>query len=259
MSEANATTPNQIYLLHSQLDERHHAILLMLKTVRVARSDQIRRAVFASGSLQARTRQCNRVLAELAAANAVVRSERTTGGKLLGRQYGSLPYIYSLGPAGYRLLGIKSRPRPPWKLGHRFLHHALEVADVYAKLAEGAPVQDFKVMTFEAEPQYDLPNGRQFKPDAFVRLRFAGEKAARIWFVEVDMGFEADATIRGKIKAYWAYRLTGAPFPKVLFLVPQDRRKSEIEHIISGYQPEVRQLFDVARLDDATGVIASPQ
>jgi hypothetical protein len=118
---------------------------------------------------------------------------------------------------------------------------------------------------FTAEPAswrpFAGPYGRlMLKPDAAVVVR-QGRYEDR-WFIEVDRSTESMAVIGQKCERYRRYWQTGSEqakfdiFPRVLWLVPDEKRKAAIVDAL-GRQPAVSwPLFTVALFDQAVPRIA---
>ncbi|MEA2901384.1 MAG: hypothetical protein QOH36_1271 [Actinomycetota bacterium] len=99
------------------------------------------------------------------------------------------------------------------------------------------------------------------KPDAAVRL--GADEYEDHWFIEVDRGTESPAVIERKAAVYRSYWSTGreqaelGAFPRVLWLVPDERRRAVLVHALGRGPAEAWRLHSVARFADAIpGLVA---
>jgi hypothetical protein len=117
-----------------------------------------------------------------------------------------------------------------------------------------------KLADFTAEPaswrHFHGPGGGRLvlKPDAAVRL-VLGQFEDR-WFIEVDLATESRTTVARKCDLYRRYWQAGVEqsrtgvFPKVLWLVPEDRRHAAVVEVLGRQPTEAWPLFAVARQAD---------
>ena len=234
MTSIPRLTPARIWQLSYDLHERDLAVVTLLVNLRVASVRQLERACFPG-----QPRTARRVLSELAQRRIVVRLQRTIGGV----RAGSAGHVYALDVVGQHLAGLGgpahgSRLRSPWTPGARFLDHALAVTETYVQLLEQERRGAFELNEFQAEPECwrtfnHLGAPMILKPDAFVRLGFAGYEDS--YFIEVDRGTESPRTLTGKAKTFQHYYLNGREqdergvFPRVLWLVPDAKREVELQ------------------------------
>ena len=94
------------------------------------------------------------------------------------------------------------------------------------------------------------------KPDAAVRL-LVGRFEDR-WFIEVDRGTESRTALARKCDLYRQYWQTGREqsrasgiFPKVLWLVPDERRQAALVEVIGRQPAYAWPLFAVALNSEA--------
>ena len=78
------------------------------------------------------------------------------------------------------------------------------------------------------------------------------KQLARWAWVEIDRSTESMETIKGKCVRYWrAYQAWEEDvFPFVVFVVPDDTRRREIERIVAAGPGEAQALFRVYLLDE---------
>ncbi len=211
--------------LRSRLTATDGAVVETLDRVDIATAGQLRRLHWPDGS-QART--ARRRLAQLAEWRTVSRLERRVGGV----RAGSDGYIYRLDVAGRRLLN-QPPGRRPHTPGRMFLDHALAVTELYVRVIEASRQHPVEVVEFETEPACWRSWGTGIlKPDAY--LITVTPEFEDHWFIEVDRATESTTTIARKATVYERYFQTGIEqerhglFPKVLWIVPSERRKQQL-------------------------------
>ncbi len=151
-----------------------------------------------------------------------------------------------------------------------FVSHALAVAEVHTLLVEADRLGRLELIERSAEPAcwrqlggIGSFAGRQLKPDSFVRFTVGGWEYSV--FVELDNGTEGSRTIQRKLGSYVSYHRLGVEqerfgvFPKVQWLTTTPSRialiRTEIEQLPKGR----RELFGVALVADAVGVLTTPE
>ncbi|WP_187438253.1 replication-relaxation family protein [Actinomadura decatromicini] len=256
---ARYVTARRVAGLGATLTDRERAIVGTLGAVRVATARQL----VALHCADVRPRQARAVLASLADRQVLARLKRVVG----GARAGSAGYVYTLGPAGLRLLASAgSRPRRPWELGPLFLAHNLAVTELYVGLMLAVRAGEIGAVEFAAEPacwrSFFGPGGERvtLKPDAYLRSQL-GRYVDR-WFVEVDLGTESRTTLARKADRYRQYWRSGSEqaktgvFPRVIFLVPDEHRREVITEVLGRQPAEAWPLFAVARTDEAVTRLA---
>lgn len=243
------------------LTERDHACLGTLARVRVATTDQLYRLHFPGASRQAGYR----CLWRLSRLGLVRRLERRIGGVLPG----SSPAVYALDVKGQHLLEVSGpgggeRRQRPWTPSSPYLRHAVMVAETYVLTLEAVRDDDsWRLVDFQVEPACwrTLGNG-YLKPDAFLMVQ--SEDYEDSYFLEVDLATESPAALSRKLSAYVEYYRSGQEqahrgvFPRVLFLVPTEARKAQVQKLIDELRQE-RQLFTAALLTDLPAILLSEQ
>jgi len=257
---ARYVTPAEVDRLASDLSDREFAILETLGRVRLASAVQLERLHLTSGSVRNR----RRILQTMTDRRLVARLDRVVG----GRRSGSAGYLYALDVAGLRVLDLKSpngHPRRPTTPGAPFVAHVLDVTELYVRLVEVGLQGDAELLDFQAEPaswrRYPGIGGGTavVKPDAYVRLG-SGEFEDS-WFVEVDRGTESPSTLVTKLDTYRAYWSSGKEqarrgvFPRVLWLVPNQRRLKVVVDLCARQPAESWRLHQVTLSDDAVGLM----
>jgi hypothetical protein len=246
-----------------QLTEIDRAVMELVADLRLASGAQLERAFWWQGSPEARGRRARRALKRLTNWRVLDRLPRSIGGV----RAGSAGFIYSLGPAGARLLAASDKPtRRLGTPGARHVDHTLAVAELVVRLREAERAGRLELLAADAEPacwrNYGGPLGGRLilKPDLFVRAG-AGAFEDR-WFVEVDRATEAAATITGKGRQYLAHFRSGAEqraqgiYPRVLWSVPDKARAEVVAEALAGLSAPVVGLFVVCCHDDAVDRLA---
>ena len=126
------------------------------------------------------------------------------------------------------------------------LHHRLMVTETYVRLHELRASGRLDMLEFAIEPhcwrQFYGPGGSRIilKPDASARMALSGSDYEHLWFLEIDMGSESQATIRRKAEVYEAYRRTGleqakqSVFPMVMWITTDEQREQQLNRIFES-------------------------
>lgn len=253
--------------LAETLSERDLSVVETLDRVRVATAKQLQRLHFTDGTPRADTRQAQRRLRQLVDLRALAELDRPVGGPAGG----SAQAVYTLDVAGQRLASAcgpagGSRIRRPWTPGTPFLRHALAVTELFVGLTERPRAGGGELLAFDAEPACwriftGLGGARvTLKPDAFVRFAAADYEYAS--FVEVDRATASVPTVARKLGLYRRYWQTGREqerfglFPKVLILVPNDRRREALVEVAGAQPVDSWPLFQVAPLGNGVRLLA---
>jgi hypothetical protein len=253
---SRSATTKRLLQLRAGLTERDWQIISTLARVRVATAGQLELLHF-EGVAKRRVR---RRLASLTDRRVVARLPRRIGRTIGGPTSGSSGHVYVLDVAGQRLASLADggRVRRPWALGVAFLDHSLAVTDVYVRLVLAERAGSLRLLRFVGEPgtwrSFLGPGGGRYmlKPDASVVLLV--DSRENYWFLEVDLGTEHAPTIGRKCDLYRSYWMSGTEdertgvFPRVLWLVPDERRAEVIRRVIRRQPDEATALFDVALL-----------
>lgn len=252
---------SDIVTLDDRLSDRDRTILMTVGALRLLRADQIERLLFsdlAAGESAARQRR--RTLAKLCELRLLARLERRIGGV----RAGSSGHIYTLAPAGRRLLAHwNSDARPSNRGLHEpglpFVAHTLQISELRVLLHAAEQQGQLELLAFDAEPAswraYMAASGAAatLKPDAYLRLG-VGEWEERC-LVEVDLASEGRGALARKLRAYSDYYRSGREqaadgvFPRVVWLTTTDTRAQLIRTIAKEHAP-TPGLFRVALLDD---------
>ncbi len=228
--------------LRDRLTPNDNAVVETLDQVDIATAGQLRRLIWPDRS---QTRTARRRLSQLADWRVVSRLERRVGGV----RAGSDGYIYRLDVAGRRLLN-QPPGRRPHTPGRMFLDHALAVTEIYVRVVEASRQHPVELVEFETEPTCwrSWATG-VLKPDAY--LITTTTEFEDHWFIEVDRATESTTTIARKAAVYERYFQTGIEqerhglFPKVLWIVPSERRKQQLVETLSNRPAELWRLHQI--------------
>jgi hypothetical protein len=179
----------------------------------------------------------------------------TDGGYLarLGRMVGGFgggsgQYVYQLGRAGWRHLGKGGGYRPLRVMDH----HTLTIAECFVLLKRLERGGELSVISYEPDPASRRTVGDiLLTPDAYAELGVLTTRQKFAFWLEIDRDTENAETIRGKCVRYWrAFQSwPGEVFPWVVFVVPDESRRRELERVIAGGPDDAQDLFRVCELD----------
>jgi hypothetical protein len=249
--ERSRVTATYVADLATQLSVRDIGILRDLARVRVLTGNQLERLHFHDLATANRDRARRRILNRLIAWHVVATLARRVGGV----RAGSAGLVYSLDTAGQRVLRLLDREdellvRRPWTPGTLFLNHTLAVAELYVGLRAAEQADRLELSEFLAEPaswHYTTSLGT-LKPDAYALLAYHDIEDA--WWLEVDQGTESRNTLRRKLNLYLLAAQAGVTgphgvLPRVLVVVPDEKRAASIREIILNLGPAAARLISV--------------
>jgi hypothetical protein len=219
------------------LSARDRAAVELVASLRQMTSGQIRDSLFAG---LASATPLDRTLKRLVEQKYLSRLRRLVGGD----SGGSGQFVYQLGRTGWRLL---DKPGAYWAPRAVNLH-TLAISDCYAALKRAEHRRDLAVIQFVAEPACQRVVGNiLLTPDAFVEIGLHTQKSKCSYWLEVDRGTEHLDEIRRKCQRYWhAYQLWQSEYcPRVMYVVPDERRKRDIARVVEGGPTDAQQLFTV--------------
>jgi hypothetical protein len=255
--------------LEAKLIERDLAVLKRVSDLRFVTGSQLVRLCFTDSNDSAvNARAARRVLLRLVRLGALERLPRQVGGV----RSGSAGFVYHLSPGGQRLAIERGwqperRRRRSLVPGTLFVRHALMVSELHTLLIEGDRSRRFELLELSAEPScwrsFDGNGGQRqtLKPDSFVRLGLGPYEDS--YFIEVDRGTEGSRALERQLQLYAAYHQSGRDqaergvFPRVLWLAPDDRRAGVIADCAARTSGSVRELFQVARFDQAITALSA--
>ena len=268
-SRSRITAPRAAWVM-DRLGDRDVSIVRTLDRVRVASARQLERVHFFSSTPLSNARACRATLARLARWRVLTRLNRRVGGV----RSGSAGFVYALDVVGQRLLDKArrldgSRTRRAWTPSASLLDHALGVSEVFVRLVEAERGGQLQVLEFETEPNcwrsFHGAGGEVVvvKPDAFVRLGI-GEYEEHV-FVEADRGTESTRALDIKFDRYRLYWASGREqaahdvFPRVVWLVPNAKRYSQLVDVAARQPTESWRLFQVGLHEDAVVALMGKQ
>lgn len=250
--------------LAGELSERDRAVVETVGRLRLVSGCQLERLHFTAGNPTSDARVARRVLARLVERGLLGRLERRIGGV----RAGAAGQVFFATGRGQRVIAYWQgrgvvRSRSADEPTATFARHVLAISESYVRLVEADRRGAVGLLEFESEPAcwhaYSGAGGaRQWvKPDALVRLA-DGEFEARSW-LEVDLGTEGRGALVRKAQAYLAcYRsgTTGDGFPKVVWLVTNQRRVELLVSVCGSLPADAWKLFAVTTPDRLLAVLA---
>lgn len=246
--------------LADALSDRDLQILHDLEEFRLLTTRQIQRLHFGDGhaTISAATRACTRVMGRLKGHGLV----STLGRRIGGVRQGSSGLTWQLAATGESYLrarrgdGKRRRYSEP---GSTFVDHTLLVAEIAVQVREAARLQaDWSITHLGAERRawraFSGPHGRRdwLRPD--LHLITTDPDYEQHWFIEADRDREHGPQLLRKCQAYVRYMRSGAyqaehdVFPTVLWIVPEPKRRRELERIVAS-EGFPAQLFRIRILD----------
>jgi len=248
-----------VVALRERLSDRDLQILDDVSRLRLMRARHLEALHFPAdrhANATTAARRCRRVLERLTRDRLLVRLERRIGGV----RAGSASFVYTLSPLGQRVLDHGGARRRLLEPSERFVDHTLAVADFFVEIAAAAGARRWELLEWQSEPtcwrEVVTLGGRVvLRPDLFVVLG-VGEYELR-WFVEIDRGSEHGPAVRRKCRLHHSYYKSGQEqrqhrvSPRVLWVVPDERRVVRLEELISNDPRLTADLFRVATKRDA--------
>jgi hypothetical protein len=257
--------------LENRLTEHDLSILHRVSDLRFVTGSQLTRLCFAdTGDPVANGRAARRALLRLVQLGALARLPRQVGGV----RSGSAGFVYHLGLGGQRLAlrrGWQPERRRRRSLipGTLFVRHTLQVSELHTRLVECDRSRRFELLELSSEPACWRSWGgvaaqrHTLKPDSYARLGVGAYEHS--YFIEVDRGTEGSRALERQLRLYTAYYLSGAEqqgrgvFPRVLWLAPDDRRAGGIAESLRRLPRPDRELFQVARFEQAIDAMTRPE
>lgn len=214
-------------------------------------------------------RVCTRVLRRIAEHRLIRPLKQQIGGV----HGGSASLIWTLDVAGGRLLrhlggpdvGTRSRVFEP---STTFARHTLAVADAALELVHAHRRGQIELISIASEPRNwrsflsGIGTTRTLKPDLHV-VTASGDYEDH-WFIEVDRATESIPVLVRKAEVYRDYWQTGTEqrkvgvFPKVLWLLPDERRVQRFDEALARNPRLVPQFFVVTTTDRLIAAVRAP-
>jgi len=241
--------------LRELVTDRDVRILMSIAEFRLLSTIQIRALHFtAHASEGASVRAVWRVLQRLEDAHLIHR---------VGRQRrfptgGSTPVTWALDASGERLTRFigegndAPRRRNLLPVGEHY-HHTLAVADRYLDLVWAHRAGLVELVEARGEPAAwrthpgQLGRAITLKPDLTLITQTPDYRDH--WFVEIDLGNQPVPRLLRKCHAYEAYRASGIEqqrigvFPRVLWVLPDERRSARLRQAIAADDRLKRGMF----------------
>ncbi len=166
---------------------------------------------------------------------------------------GSTTFVYQIGRVGGRLLGLP-RDYPRYSAVD---DHMLDTAECLVRLKGLERSGVLTVLDYLGEDAaYREVGGIKLTPDLYVRVQLHASGRQLFRYLEVDRATERLPQIAEKCGRYfqayklWDSEVHGAVFPRVLFVVPDERRQREIARVIAKQPKEARPIFQVCVMAD---------
>jgi hypothetical protein len=257
--------------LRDRLSERDLAIVRQVAELRLMNARQIQALHFPTnehGSESAATRARQRVVARLCRDRLLTPLQRRVGGV----RAGSAGLVLALGLAGQRVLADGGTRRRAYEPTLRFFDHTLAVSQLAVDLSVAPRLGLMELLSFQAEPDCwrefaGVGGGRRLvRPDAFVSLGI-GEYVLD-WFCEIDRATESLPVIVRKCRLYADYYQSGTEqarndsggvFPRVCWVVPDERRAERLREAIARDRRLPEGLFVVATSERAVAVLSNTE
>jgi len=173
------------------------------------------------------------------------------GRRVSSAKGGAGSVVYQLGPRGWVMLEKPGRYWPYRSVNE----HSLRAADVYVALLAAEREGHLKVLSFELEK----PVG-DARADVWLELGLVARRVRVPYCLEIDLGTERPSRIAEKCAAYWrAYDTsTAETFPYIVFVVPDEWRRSEITRLIEKFDDKRRALYRVCLFDELVPELLKP-
>jgi hypothetical protein len=248
--------------LRDRLSDRDREVIHSVASHRFLTGKQLARFHFDGHSSESTgERVCREVLARLTRYGVLRRLDRRVGGV----RAGSASYVYTLGPAGRRLVRatVARRVAEP---SANFLEHTLAIAEAHLSLRGAASRGSFELVRVEIEPAcwrsyLSSVGGRErVRPDLYV-ISARGD-LEYCWFLEIDLGSEHMPTLIRKCRQYENYWRSGleqersGTFPLVVWVGPNAKRARELEAAISASRSLQQKLFRAVAKADLVDLFA---
>jgi hypothetical protein len=249
-----------------RLSERDLGVIRQVGELRLMSARQIQAIHFPESehdNAAAAMRARQRVLRRLCRERLLMALERRIGGV----RAGSAGLVLGLGPLGQRVLSLDGPRRRTHEPGLRFVDHTLAigqlVVDVHAAARHGA----LELLDCQAEPtcwrEFGGISGRRvLRPDAFLSLG-VGKYELR-WFIEVDRSSESLPVVVRKCRLYVDYyqagveqARSGGVFPRVCWIVPDERRAEQLRRAIARDRNLPERLFVITTAAQSVMALSS--
>jgi hypothetical protein len=168
---------------------------------------------------------------------------------VLGITRRSRQNIYALDELGKKLFSSDTYK----KAKASDIEHTIAIADTFIALMELERAGGYKIVNYETEPSnWHMLAGVKLRSDLYVELGDKARGKLLSWWLEVDLDHQGHVVITDKLNRYyhaWKHvRDEDFPLPtmpRVVFLVPSERRAARIRALIGQQPEEAHHLFDV--------------
>lgn len=259
-------TRDRLHRIEADMTERDWTLLGFLSATRLASGKQLAARFWTDEpeKYPAEARAGRRALKRLSGWRVLdPLADRARGGV----RGGSATLVYRVGAAGVKLLaGRGLRQRRLGTPGPRLVAHTLACTQVAVDLYAAHRRGELDLIEIQHEPA----SHRSFlgawgtrlwvRPDVFVRVG-VGALEDR-WFVEVDLASENSGTLLAKTKRYLSHYRSGSEqtthgvYPRVLWAVPDEHRREQIERVLRRLPGETQKMFVVCLLGQVAGRLA---
>lgn len=228
-----------------KLSRRDLQIVQFIARFGQATKHHVRAAVFKDNKSAT---PCDRALKRLTEQRVLARIEIRTVG---GAHGGSGQYVYQIGAAGWKLAATEGS----FWLSKSVKYHSLAIADVFVDIND-----HLNVIRYETEPDsHEKINYVPLQPDLYLEVDL-GRHVLRTW-LEVDLGTERPKQLKEKMNRY-NHAWSGAPerwnpWPLVVWAVPDDKRRAELQSIVKLQPAESQGMYRVCLLDDVVATLLS--
>ena len=254
---------DQAVHVRNDLTARELEIVTQVADLRLMTAGQIMILYFSDdghNDPQAASRAARRTLERLSGARVLVRLQRRIGGV----RAGSASFIYGLGPVGQRLLGLEGTRLHRREPSAAFIDHTLAITQLVVDLTVSSRSGRFDLLEVQAEPSCwrrvpALGSPQLLRPDLFVALGVGEFEHRR--FIEVDRGTEHVPAVLRKCRVYESYYRSGQEqadhgvFPRVQWVVPDERRRRQVNDAIEGDRRVTPGLFVISISANAVEVL----
>lgn len=240
-------------------------ILRLLNRCRYATSKQLTTLYFRENTPKTATRKTNLITKKLNDAGLIGHLERRIGGV----RAGSGSFVWYITHKGIKELRkrderVKLHLKNRYEPSQNHLKHQLFVTEIFVQLQSLHLDEKISLDEFAFEPKCwrsfaTLFSNLTLKPDAFAKLTVSDFEDT--YFFEADNATEHLGRVIAKCKQYIAYFNTGIEqrqnevFPLVVWVVPDDKRKSAILNRVRDELDGFWELFAVVTLDDFSDFI----
>lgn len=256
----------------NQLTNNDISILNFLNQARFATTRQLARLFFSdSPTTETSIRRTNFAVQRLKQAGLISHLERRIGGV----RAGSASYVWQITFQGLKLLkgkdnSIALRYKNQYEPSQHHVEHTLAITEIFIETIEvcrNSNSISLENFSFEPTSWRDYQKlsgvGITLKPDAYLKL--VNREYEDNYFIELDRSTESLTRVVNQCKKYIEYYRSGIEqrqnevFPYVLWIVPDEKRKSAISKVIQKELYNFWELFTVLTLDEFQDYIKGGQ